>query len=97
MGSGLIRIVPWNADKGGFPAQQTSVSSNIAVNGEMDRFFSELRVKVLLLRIVLGVAFAFLLTRFFFPGASLVTTFALGGLLTFAAYVLELFRRGRRP
>lgn len=63
----------------------------------MERFFSEIRVKVLVIRIVLGVVFAFLLTRLFIPRASLLTIFALAGLLTFAAYVLELFHRGRRP
>ena len=82
--------------KAGFPRSRHQFL-HIAVNGKMDRFFSELRVKVLLLRIVLGVAFAFLLTRLFFPLASLLTTLALAGLLTFAAYVLEIFHRGRRP
>jgi hypothetical protein len=62
----------------------------------MEQFFSELRIKVLVMRIVLGVLFAFLLARFFFPGAGLVTTLALAGLLTFAAYVMEWFHRGRR-
>ena len=63
----------------------------------MEQFFSGIRVKVLVLRIVLGVLFAFLLTRFFFPKAGLLTTFVLAGLLTFGAYALEYLRGSRGP
>jgi hypothetical protein len=63
----------------------------------MKHFLSELRVRVLLMRILLGLLFAFLLSRFFFPGASMVTKFILAGLLVFAAYALEYFNRGKRP
>lgn len=62
----------------------------------MKQFFSELSIKVLVIRITLGVLFAFLLARFFLPGAGLVKTFALAGALTFAAYVLEYLRTRRR-
>jgi len=63
----------------------------------MNNFLSDLRVKVLVIRIVLGLLFAFLLSRFFLPHAGIVTKLALAGLLVFAAYVLESFRKGKRP
>ena len=58
---------------------------------------SGLRVQVLLIRIVLGLLFAFLLSRFFLPDAGIVTKLALAGLLVLSAYVLESFHKGRRP
>lgn len=63
----------------------------------MEQFLSGIRLKVLVLRIVLGVLFAFLLTRFFFPKTGLLTTLALAGLLTFGAYVMEYLHSSRRP
>lgn len=60
----------------------------------MEQFFRELRIKVLIIRVVLGVIFAFLLSRLFIPRASLLTIFGLAGMLTLAAYVLEIFHRG---
>jgi hypothetical protein len=67
------------------------------VSVRMNNFLSELRVKVLLIRIVLGLLFAFLVSRFFLPHADIVTKLALAGLLVVAAYVLEAFRKGKRP
>jgi hypothetical protein len=63
----------------------------------MNNFFSELRVRVLIIRLLLGILFAFLLSRFFFPHASIYTTLALAGVLVLSAYVLEALRRGKRP
>jgi len=63
----------------------------------MDNLLSGLRVRVLLLRIVMGVLFAFLLSRFFFPDVSIYTKLALAGMLVFSAYVLETIHRGKRP
>jgi hypothetical protein len=63
----------------------------------MMSFLSELRVRVLLMRILLGLLFAFLLSRFFLPTASVAIKLILAGLLVFAAYALEYFRRGKRP
>jgi hypothetical protein len=62
----------------------------------MSNFFSGVRVKVLLIRVLLGLLFAFLLSRFFLPDASIYTKLALAGVLVFAAYVLEALRPGKR-
>ncbi len=62
----------------------------------MEQFLSGLRVKVLIIRILLGLLLTFLLTRFFFPDASIIMKIALAGLLIFSAYVLEYIHRGRR-
>jgi hypothetical protein len=70
--------------------------SQIAVKVVMEHFLSGLRVKVLIIRILLGLLLTFLLTRFFFPDAGIVTKIALAGLLIFSAYVLEYIHRGRR-
>jgi hypothetical protein len=72
------------------------IFSQIVVRVRMKAFLSELRVKVLLMRIVLGLLFALLLSRFFLPGASMITKLILAGLLVLAAYGLEYFQRGRR-
>ncbi len=48
-----------------------------------------MRWKVLMVRAVLGVGFAFLLARFFFPGAGQMKVLAIAGLLVFFAYLLE--------
>jgi len=69
----------------------------IVVRIEMKSFLSELRVKVLVMRILLGVIFAFMLSRFFFPNSNNITILALAGLLVFFAYALEYLHRGRRP
>jgi hypothetical protein len=45
----------------------------------------------------MGLLFAFLLSRFFFPTAGIFTKLALAGLLVFSAYVLETIHRGKRP
>lgn len=63
----------------------------------MEQLFSGIRFKVLVLRIALGILFAFLVSRFFFPRAGLLTTFALAGLLTFGAYVTEYLHTRKGP
>jgi hypothetical protein len=63
----------------------------------MKDIFSGLRVRVLLIRMVLGVLFALLLTHFFFPNAGIFTKLALAGLLIFSAYVLEHIHQGKGP
>lgn len=49
------------------------------------------------MRILMGLAFAFLLSRFFFNRAGIFTILALAGLLVFSAYVLETIHRGKKP
>ena len=63
----------------------------------MSNFLSKLRVRVLLIRILLGLLFAFLLSRFFLPDATIYTKLALAGVRVFAAYALEALRRGKKP
>ena len=63
----------------------------------MSNFLSKLRVRALLIRILLGLLFAFLLSRFFLPDATIYTKLALAGVLVFAAYALEALRRGKKP
>lgn len=50
---------------------------------------ASMRWKVLMVRAVLGICFAFLLARFFFPGAGQMKVLAIAGLLVFFAYLLE--------
>lgn len=69
----------------------------MAVGVNMEQWFSGLRIKVLAIRAVLGVVFAILLSRLFFPRADLLKIFALAGLLTFAAYVMEYLHSRPRP
>jgi len=63
----------------------------------MNNFLSEIRVRVLLMRILMGLLFAFLLARFFFTNAGILTPLALAGLLVFSAYVLEIIHKGKKP
>jgi len=63
----------------------------------MDNFLSGIRLRVLAMRILMGLAFAFLLSRFFFNRAGIFTILALAGLLVFSAYVLETIHRGKKP
>ena len=63
----------------------------------MNEFFSGVRVKVLVMRILLGLVFAFLLSHFFLPGASIYTKLALAGALVFAAYFMEALRPRKMP
>ena len=63
----------------------------------MNNFLSGVRVKVLVIRLLLGLLFAFFLSRFFLPNASIYTKLALAGVLVFSAYVLEALRTGKRP
>jgi hypothetical protein len=58
--------------------------------------FSGLRVQVLVLRVIMGLGFAFLLSRFFFPRASLTIILVLAALLVLAAYGMEIVHRGKR-
>jgi len=54
---------------------------------------SGLRLKVLIIRLILGLFFAFLLSRFFLSSAGIPTTLVIAGLLVFFAYVLESARK----
>jgi hypothetical protein len=63
----------------------------------MNHFLSEIRVRVLLMRILMGLLFGFLLARFFFTNAGILTPLALAGLLVFSAYVLEIIHKGKKP
>jgi hypothetical protein len=62
----------------------------------MENFLSGFRVKVLVIRVILGVLLTVLLARLFIPGASAITILALAGALVFSAYVLEFLRTGKR-
>jgi len=47
---------------------------------------------IFLIRIVLGAAFAVLLSRFFYPGANIVYVACMGIFLVGASYIAEYFR-----
>ncbi len=61
----------------------------------MNDFFARVRFKVLTIRILMGIVFGFMLTRFFFPGASIPFTLLICGLLVFFAYGFEWIHKGR--
>ena len=52
-----------------------------------------MRPQVLLIRIVLGVIFGVLLSRFFFPASGNWLILLIAGLLVFFAYVFELLHK----
>lgn len=52
-----------------------------------------MKYKVLILRVALGVLFAFLLAHFFFPTAGRVTIGLIAAVLVFFAYVFEAIHR----
>jgi hypothetical protein len=54
------------------------------------------KLTVLAIRAFLGAVFAVILTRFFFPGATLTTMAGVGLLLVFLAYVFDSFHGGRK-
>jgi hypothetical protein len=54
-------------------------------------------LKIFVIRSLLGVLFAFMLMRFFFPAAGLFTVLVTAGLLVFFAYLFESIRRGGKP
>jgi len=54
------------------------------------------RVRVLILRSALGLVFAYLLIRWFFPAAGIVTILAAAALLVFFAYLFESVRPGNQ-
>jgi len=51
-------------------------------------------LKILIARSLLGLLFSFILMRFFFPAAGLLTVLATAGLLVFFAYLFESIRKG---
>ena len=51
------------------------------------------RLKVLLIRLALGIFFALLLSRMFFPATDMVTILAAALLLTGFAYLFEHLRK----
>lgn len=55
------------------------------------------RLKVLALRIVLGLISAFLLTRFFRPASGVGMILLTAGLFVFFAYVFEYIHTGEKP
>ena len=50
-------------------------------------------MQILALRLILGVVFAALIIRFFYPKAQVAGVVALGAFLVGMAYVLEYFRK----
>ena len=54
------------------------------------------RFYVLVMRIILGAAFAVLIARFFYPGWNILYVAGLGAFLVAVAYVLEYWRK-RKP
>jgi len=50
---------------------------------------------IFIIRALMGAFFAVILTRFFFPGSSWITTAGVGILLVFLAYVFDYFRNRR--
>jgi len=50
------------------------------------------RFYIFIIRVVLGAAFAVLLSRFFYPGANPVYIAGMGFFLVGAAYIAEYFR-----
>jgi hypothetical protein len=54
-----------------------------------------MRWRILIVRAVLGVLFAFLLARFFFPTIGSLTTLIIAALLVFFAYLLESVHQKR--
>jgi hypothetical protein len=61
----------------------------------MKERFSQVRLKILALRIVMGLAFGFMVTRFFFPRSTVGFTLLISALLVFFAYGLEWVHKGR--
>lgn len=59
-----------------------------------DRLLSS-KLKVLIIRLLIGIPFAFILMRFFFPAAGLSTILVTAGLLVFFAYLFESIRKGK--
>lgn len=57
--------------------------------------FKGMRVKVLIIRVALGLMFALILVRLFFPAATKGTFLLIAGLLVFFAYVLESVHKKR--
>lgn len=55
--------------------------------------FSGIRLKVLLVRILLGVLFGFMLMNLFFPGAGVPALMLTVALLVFFAYLFESVRK----
>jgi len=47
---------------------------------------------ILIIRVVLGAAFAVLLSRFFYPDANIIYVAGVGSFLVGAAYVADYFR-----
>jgi len=52
-------------------------------------------MRVLIIRVVLGLVFAFFLLRFFYPASGIWTVVVTAALLVFFAYFFEAIRKGR--
>jgi hypothetical protein len=59
----------------------------------MPHSLSSARFRVLLIRVMLSSLFAYVLTRLFFPAATIWTIIILAGLLLFFAYAFEYLRK----
>ncbi|MBP8645989.1 MAG: hypothetical protein KBH99_07710 [Syntrophobacteraceae bacterium] len=55
-----------------------------------------IRIRVLILRSILGIVFALLLMRWFFPTAGVLTIVATAVLLVFFAYLFESIHAGKQ-
>ncbi len=60
------------------------------------RIISMNRFYVFIIRIILGAAFAVLLSRFFYPNWKILYVAGLGAFLVAVAYILEYWRK-RKP
>ena len=48
---------------------------------------------IFMIRVVMGIVFAILATRLFYPDSGMVTVMAVAGVLVGMAYILENFRK----
>ncbi|ABK15885.1 hypothetical protein Sfum_0183 [Syntrophobacter fumaroxidans MPOB] len=61
----------------------------------MKERFSQVRLRVLVLRILMGLVFGFMVTRFFFPRSTMGFMLLISALLVFFAYGMEWVHKGR--
>lgn len=54
-----------------------------------------MRLRVLVLRILMGLVFGFMVTRFFFPRSTMGFMLLISALLVFFAYGMEWVHKGR--
>ncbi len=61
----------------------------------MRDLLTRVRLKVLAVRLIMGIVFGFMLTRLFFPDAPDHTIVIISGLLVFFSYGFEWIHKGR--